>query len=302
MCTIQRIAARSFDLKHRRRRIAGQREECRHGGTVSPPCELLDKFGTSRFVHEPDQSRNPDRHLCGRGMEGDDGNHRDHAQGIDTGHIIAGRRIRRTLALAAGMARLPSEETLALLADSALGLPGRLRARMCHAIQAGSRSESDRKAISTRFERQPSPQTEPMAGEHALRARSPDYTAVLHESKFPPATEPLCARASENSHGRVDKNRSSAGPIGSVSRGDNTDEPVAATRPAIADATAFDARHQTQKRCSHVIGDSLLIIEPRARCRFPVQLIHPEPMAPGPTPGPVTRIRQSRRSHRPGPP
>src|SRR5262249_27019611 len=37
---------------------------------------------------------------------------------------------RRTRALAAGMARLPSEGTVALLADSALGLPRRLRARI----------------------------------------------------------------------------------------------------------------------------------------------------------------------------
>src|SRR6516225_7884739 len=60
---------------------------------------------------------------------------------------------RRTRALAAGMARLPSEETVALLseetvallADSALGLPRRLRARICQTIRAGSRNGSDRR-------------------------------------------------------------------------------------------------------------------------------------------------------------
>src|SRR3954453_10805004 len=48
---------------------------------------------------------------------------------------------RRTRALAAGMARLPSEETVALLADSELCLPRRLRARIFQIIRAGSREQ-----------------------------------------------------------------------------------------------------------------------------------------------------------------
>src|SRR5262245_33792179 len=52
---------------------------------------------------------------------------------------------RRTRALADGMARLPAEETVALLADSAVGLPGRWSARICETIRAGSPDESDRR-------------------------------------------------------------------------------------------------------------------------------------------------------------
>src|SRR3954447_3370508 len=51
---------------------------------------------------------------------------------------------RRTRALAAGMARLPSEVTAALITDSELGLPRRWRARICHTIRAGAPNESPR--------------------------------------------------------------------------------------------------------------------------------------------------------------
>ena len=105
-----------------------------------------------------------------------------------------------------------------------------------------SQSAAEARAISTRFGRQPSPQTEPPAGDHARRARSPDYAAGLHKSKFPPATGPLCARASENSHGRVDKTVPAQAESARFDVATTPDELVAATRQAIADATAFDAR------------------------------------------------------------
>src|SRR6516225_4124381 len=54
---------------------------------------------------------------------------------------------RRTRAPAAGMARLPSEETVALRVDWARDLSRRLRARYCQAIPAGRRNESDRRNL-----------------------------------------------------------------------------------------------------------------------------------------------------------
>ena len=65
-----------------------------------------------------------------------------------------------------------------------------------------SQSAAGARAISTRSGREPSPQTEPTAGDHSRRGRSPNYAACLHKSNCPSATGPLCARASENSHGR----------------------------------------------------------------------------------------------------
>jgi DNA-binding MarR family transcriptional regulator len=61
-----------------------------------------------------------------------------------------------------------------------------------------SQSAAEARAKSARSGRQPSPQTEPTAGDHTRRDRSPNYAARLHKGKFPPATGPLCARASDN--------------------------------------------------------------------------------------------------------
>ena len=58
-----------------------------------PTMRIAREFGTRRLVHQPDQSRNPTGHLCGRGMEGDVGSRRDHAQGIEPRHSVAGRHV-----------------------------------------------------------------------------------------------------------------------------------------------------------------------------------------------------------------
>jgi hypothetical protein len=105
-----------------------------------------------------------------------------------------------------------------------------------------SQSAAEARAISTSSGRQPSPQTEAAAGDHTRRGRSPDYAANLHKGNFPPATGPLCAKASENSHGRVDKTVPAQAQSARFDVATTPDELVAATRQAIANATAFDAR------------------------------------------------------------
>src|SRR5579859_3443518 len=113
--------------------------------------------------------------------------------------------------------------------------------RTCRtAYVSGETAEA--RPISTRSEMQPSPQTEPTAGDHTRRGRSPDYAASLHKSNFPPATGPLCARPSEDARGRVDKSAPAQTRSARFDVATTPDELVAVTRQAIANATTFDAR------------------------------------------------------------
>ena len=65
---------------------------------------------------------------------------------------------------------------------------------------------------------------------------------IYKKATFPPATGPLCARRSENFHVRVDKTVPAQAQSARFDVATTPDELVAATRQAIADVTAFDAR------------------------------------------------------------
>jgi hypothetical protein len=75
-------------------------------------------------------------------------------------------------------------------------------------------------------------------GEFARQIMHQVYTKATFHS----ATGPLCARASENSRGRVDKTVPAQAQSARFDVATTPDELVVATRQAIADATAFDAR------------------------------------------------------------